>query len=126
MSKSPDKKKLQLSNPARFDYSPSPNPSREASPIPEKQYQQIMKHLNDGQYATIHNFPLHVQPRQTHRLRNALLLAGLGASLGAMYHYRQPLMKLGQRAYNYASDKFHNLFANPSNETAALPNPHNW
>ena len=102
--------------------------SREASPIPFKQYDKIMKHLNDGEYATIHKFPLNVQPRKSHKLRNALLLAGLGAGIGAMYHYRKPLMKLGQRAYNYASDKFHNLFNNPNSTDVVEyhPNPHNW
>ena len=96
--------------------------SKGTSPIPFKRYDQIMKHLKDGEFVSAHQFP--VQP-QHHYLRNALLVGGLGAGIGAMYHYRKPLMKLGQKAYNYASDKFHNLY-HPTNETAALPNPHNW
>ena len=96
---------------------------RKTSPIPFERYDQIMKHLKDGEYVAAHQFP--VQPRH-HFLINGLVLGGLGAGIGAMYHYRQPLMKLGEKAYNYAVDKFHNLFANPTNETASLPNPHNW
>ena len=102
--------------------------SRETSPIPIERYENQRKYLKNGQFAVIHNMPNYEQvgqPQQTHRMRNAMLLLGLGAGIGAMYRYRQPLMKLGQKAYNYASDKFHNLFANPSNETA-VANPHNW
>lgn len=72
------------------------------------------------------NALLRHQP-QHHYFRNALMLGGLGAGLGAMYHFRNPIMKLGQKAVNYATDKFHNLFSSTktTNETT-LPNPHNW
>ena len=56
------------------------------------------------------------------------MLGGLGAGLGAIYHFRNPIMKLGQKAISYATDKFHNLFSSTqsANKTATLPNPHNW
>ena len=68
---------------------------------------------------------------QHHYLRNALFGAGLAGGLGAMYRYRQPLLKLGQRVINYGLDKFHNLFGstnstNSTNSTELPPNPHNW
>ena len=104
---------------------------RSLSPIPFDRYQNIQQNLRDGEYAVIHQAPPHnalvpYQPPQHHYLRNALIGGvGLGAGIGAMYHYREPLMKLGQRAFNYARDKFHNLFQ-PSNNTATNQNPHNW
>ena len=97
--------------------------------MPFDRFENIKQNLKDGEVAVINQLPpqnalVPYQP-QHHYLRNALLVGGLGAGIGAMYHYRKPLMKLGQKAYNYASDKFHNLY-HPTNETAALPNPHNW
>jgi len=105
--------------------------NRELSPVPFDRYENIQHNLLDGEYAVIHQAPPHnalvpYQP-QRHYLRNALMLAGLGAGIGAAYRYRQPLLKLGQKAYNNALDKFHNLFPNSSNSTALVErNPHNW
>ena len=40
---------------------------------------------------------------------------------------RGSVMKLGQKAINYATDKFHNLFSSTqSANKTTLPNPHNW
>ena len=104
--------------------------NRGTSPMPFDRYDILRGGLNDGEVAVVNQLPPYetltpyIPP--THHLRNALMIGGLGAGIGAMYHYRTPLMKLGQKAYNYVSDKFHNLYK-PTNETLALStNPHNW
>ena len=106
---------------------------REVSPIPFDRYQNIQQNLRDGEYAVIHQAPPHnalvpYQPPQHHYLRNALIGGvGLGLTGAAIYRYRKPLMKLGQRVYNYGLDKFHNLFGSTTNSTSDIePNPHNW
>ena len=100
----------------------SPTPiDRSTSPMNVKQLKNIMGNLNNGQYTTLHQLPADNRPiNLRHYLRRALMggLAGLGGY--AAYHFRQPLMKLGQATYNYALDKFHNLY--PSN-TSAPVNP---
>ena len=108
----------------------SPMPSsvvdRETSPMPFERFDKVKGSLNPGEYAVVHQNAPYVPP--THHLRNALLLGGLGAGIGAAYHYRAPLMKLGQKVINYATDKFHNLFTptnTTTNETISA-NPHNW
>ena len=87
---------------------------REASPMPFERYENIKNSLKNGEYAVIHQLPPQnalVQYRPQHRrLRNALIMGGLGAAAGAAYRFQQPLMKLGAQAYNYTRDKFHNLF----------------
>ena len=93
--------------------------SREASPIPVAQYNQLMKALKPGQYVVIQNLPGN-QP-QHHLMRNLLTIGGIGGGLAGLYHYRQPIMKLGQRVINYTTDKFHNLFQ--SNNTTEKPTP---
>ena len=101
------------------------NRRREArtSPINIDKFEELKGYLNDGEYMTIHRIP----PHQNRYFRNALIGGGLGLGLGAVYRYRQPLLKLGQQAYNYGLDKFHNLFRSTNNSTAANdPNPHNW
>ncbi len=105
---------------------------RGLSPIPFDRFEAVKAGLNNGEYAIVNKMPpqnaLKPYQPQHHYFRNALLLGGLGAGLGAMYRFRNPIMKLGQKAINYASDKFHNLFSSTkaANETAILPNPHNW
>ena len=102
--------------------------SRGTSPVPFEKYDAIKAGLNDGQYAVVNQLPPHNALNQyqppNHFLRNLGIIGGLGAGIGAAMRYRQPLMKLGQKAINYVSDKFHNLY-NPTNETAITPNPHN-
>lgn len=101
---------------------------RETSPIPFKKYDKVISNLNQGEFMTAHQLPSAPMSPQR-RLRNALILGGLGAAAGAMYKFRQPLMKLGNQAYNFAHDKFHNLFSfnQPSNLTNAIePNHHHW
>ena len=92
---------------------------RGTSPIPFKKFDKLIDGLNQGEYMTIHNMPK--APGNPHRrLRNALILGGLGAAAGAMYKFHQPLMKLGHQAYNYAMNKFHNLYAQPTNATVPI------
>ena len=102
---------------------------RGTSPIPFNQYDNIITGLNDGQYAVVNQLPPQNAVNQyqapNHLMRNLGIIGGLGAGIGALYRYRQPLMKLGQKAINYVSDKFHNLYK-PTNETAIMGNPHNW
>ena len=90
----------------------NPNPNllnRETSPMPLKQVKKLINGLNQGEYVKIANLPN--RPINNHRrLRNALILGGLGALSGVAYRFQQPLMKLGAQAYNYTRDKFHNLF----------------
>lgn len=110
--------------------SPLPPPSivdRETSPMPFERFDKVKASLNPGEYTVVHrNGPPYVPP--THHLRNALLLGGLGAGIGAAYHYRAPLMKLGQKVVNYATDKFHHLFTptNTATNETVVSNPHNW
>ena len=95
---------------------------RGTTPIDFERFDGLKNQLKDNEFMVLNRFQ---PPPQHHYLRNALIGgAGLGAGLGALYHYREPLMKLGQRAINYATDKFHNLF--PSNNTTHTPNPHNY
>ena len=101
---------------------------RETSPIPFKKYDKVISNLNQGEFMTAHQLPSSPMTPQR-RLRNALILGGLGAAAGAMYKFRQPLMKLDNQAYNFAHDKFHNLFSfnHPSNTTSMIePNHHHW
>ena len=103
---------------------------RGTSPIDFGHYDRIKEGLSNGQFAVVNQLPPQnaLAPYQppTYHLRNALLLGGLGAGIGAMYRYRTPLLKLGQKAVNYVSDKFHNLYK-PTNESIPLTqNPHNW
>lgn len=93
---------------------------RGTSPIPVDRFAKLQAGLNDGEYMILNR--IQPQPPQHRRLRNALILGGLGAAAGAMYRFQEPLLKLGNNAYNYAKDKFHNLFA-PANTTNS--NPHN-
>ena len=99
---------------------------RGTSPVPFDRFDAIKAGLNDGEVAVINKLPPHnaIQP-QHHYFRNAMLIGGLGAGIGAAMRYRQPLVKLGQKAISFVSDKFHNLYK-PTNETATTPNPHNW
>ena len=103
----------------------NPNPNllnRETSPMPLKQVKKLINGLNQGEYARLGQLPN--RPINNHRrLRNALILGGLGALSGVGYRFQQPLMKLGTQAYNYAKDKFHNLFQ-PANTTATNTHPH--
>ena len=85
---------------------------RGTSPITPDQFNNILANLNNGQYAVIHQMPPvnnQPPPPPSHLMRNLGIIGGLGAGIGALYRYRQPLMKLGQKAINYVSDKFHNL-----------------
>ena len=106
--------------------------NRGYSPIPFDRYEVIKSGLKPGEYVVMNQLPPQnaLAPYQPphHYFRNALMLGGLGAGLGAIYHFRNPIMKLGQKAINYATDKFHNLFSSTqsANKTATLPNPHNW
>ena len=90
---------------------------RGTSPMPFERYDKLANVLDPGENVMIipQAQPQVFRPLQPF-LRN-LGLVGLGAGLGiAGYHYRHPLMKLGQKALHYTIDKFHNLFA-PINET---------
>lgn len=101
---------------------------RGTSPIPFKKYDKVISNLNQGEFVTAHQLPSAPMSPQR-RLRNVLLLGGLGAAAGAMYKFRQPLLKLGNQAYNYAQDKFHNLFTfnHPSNSSDVVEsNHHHW
>ena len=128
-SRSPSPIDLQLSSPQMFHYSPSPRQSRETTPIDTGEFKNIIKNLKPGQYATLHDLP--ERPINTrHYLRRAALAGLLGLGSYAAYRFRQPLLKLGQQAYNYGLDKFHNLFGSTNSSTnstaVAEPNPHNW
>ena len=60
---------------------------------------------------------LHLPQAQGHPFLRRLGYLGLIGGLGAAgYRYRDTIKKLGQKAINYATDKFHNLF-NPPNST---------
>ena len=105
-----------------------PKLNRDTSPMPFERYDKIRAGLNPGEYVVMNKYQAQnpvAPPAQHHFFRNAMLLGGLGAGIGALYRYCQPLMKLGQKAINYVSDKFHNLYK-PTNETAITANPHNW
>ena len=95
---------------------------RGTSPVPIDRFAKLQEGLNDGEYMILNRIPP-PNPPQHRRLRNALILGGLGAAAGAMYRFQQPLMKLGNTAFNYAKDKFHNLLA-PTNTTDT--NHHHW
>ena len=105
------------------------------SPIDFNRFSKIKKHLKKGEIAQINRrhqappYEYHAQPigpapaplppQPNHPFARNLGIAGLGAGVGiAAYHYRKPLLKLGQKVINYAADKFHHLF-NPTNETEA-------
>ena len=107
------------------------------SPIPDKRFGEIMKHLKDGEYATVHRRndrqgeefhaqPIGPQPRPQqvgHPFLRNLGLVGLGAGLGALgYRYHEPILKLGQKVINYTTDKFHHLFNPPNNTTTQINN----
>ena len=101
--------------------------SRGTTPIDFDKYEKMRNHLADNEYMVMHRIQP-PNPVQHHNFRNALIGLGLaGAGAAAAYHFRKPLLKLGQKAYNYGLDKFHNLFGstNSTNPTIA-PNPHNW
>ena len=91
---------------------------RGTSPVPIDRFAKLQEGMNDGEYMILNRIPP-PNPPQHRRLRNALILGGLGAAAGAMYRFQQPLLKLGYDAYNYAKDKFHNLYASntPINAT---------
>jgi len=118
----PPKKKLEVSDSYYLHYSPSPAQSRGTSPVPFKQYDNIISNLNPGEYISVHQAK--TPPVNHRRLRNALILGGLGLAGGAIYKFNQPLLRLGHQGYNYVKDKFHNLFQ--SNNTTHTPNPHNY
>ena len=106
---------------------------RSYSPIPNARFEQIMKQLKDGEYATIHRRgerppdevfaqPIGPQPAPPQNVGHPFLrnlgLVGLGAGLGGVLtYYRKPLMKLGKKVINYPIDKFHQ-WIHPTNETA--------
>ena len=104
-----------------------PKLNRETSPMPFERYDKIRAGMNPGEYVVMNKYQTQnpVAHPANYFFRNAMLLGGLDAGIGALYRYRQPLMKLGQKAINYVSDKFHNLYK-PTNETAITVNPHNW
>ena len=86
---------------------------RGTSPMPFDRFNRMKIYIEPGENVRIIPQPQppafgHIRPW----LRN-LGLIGLGA-LG--YRYYKPILKLGQKAINYASDKFHHLFT-PTNET---------
>ena len=93
--------------------------SRGTSPMPFKRYDKLIKELSPGEYMRINQLPQKPMAAAGNhrRLRNALIIGGLGAAAGAAYRFQQPLMKLGHSVFNYARDKFHNLSASPSNTT---------
>ena len=98
--------------------------NRGTSPINTKQFNKLMGNLNNGQYTTLHQLPAVNTPiNLRHYLRRAVLggLTGLGGL--AAYYYREPLIKLGHQVYDYARDKFHNLFAS-NTSTPNVPGLH--
>ena len=92
---------------------------RGTSPMPFDRYDNFRANLNENEYGVINRIPPPAPP-QHHFFRNALRIGGLGLGIGALYKYREPLLKLGHGAYNYARDKFHNLLA-PTNQTSNIP-----
>ena len=92
---------------------------RETTPIDFDRFEKLKNSLNDDEYMVLNRIPPNLH--QHHYLRNALIGLGLGAGAGALYRFRQPLLKLGQQAYNYGLDKFHNLFGSTNKTVSALP-----
>ena len=109
--------------------------SREASPVPVGEYENIRKHMGNYKYVKLgpplppneqpppnqfqiqNQEPLNIQPQPAgHPFLRRAGLVGLGAGLGILGLKYRPLTKLGQKLVNYTSDKFHHLF-NPPNET---------
>ena len=115
---------------------PNSRKSRESSPMPKDGYTNLIKNMGNVKYVVLgqplpqnqqqqqqnqfqiqNQQPIDIQPAGHPFLRRAGLV-GLGAGLSYLgLKYHRPLTKLGQKAINYASDKFHSLF-NPPNETA--------
>ena len=98
---------------------------RGTTPIDFDRFDKLKANLADNEYMVLNRIPP-PNPAQHHYFRNALIGLGLGAGAGLGYRFRQPLLKLGQQAYNYGLDKFHNLFGSTNNSTATNQNPHNW
>ena len=110
--------------------------SREASPVPVGEYENIRKHMGNYKYVILgpplppNQIPeqqnqlqiqnqdgIDIQPQPAgHPFLRRAGLIGLGAGLGYLGYKYRPLTKLGQKLVNYTSDKFHHLF-NPINET---------
>ena len=107
----------------RSSRSPTPlRNERGTSPVNVKQFKKIMGNLNSGQFTTLHQLPDRPMNAR-HYVRRAIIggLLGLGGGLG--YYFRQPLLKLGQKAYNYGLDKFHNLFQSNNTSSSKPVNP---
>ena len=88
---------------------------RGTTPIDFDRFDKLRDNLGDNEYMVLNRI-LPPNPAQHHYFRNALIGLGLGLGGGAMYRYRNALMRLGQKAHNYGLDKFHNLF-NLTNKT---------
>ena len=88
--------------------------------MPEKQYNNIIQNMGADNNFTVMQPQAPGQPVPRGFFQNpyvrALGYVGLGAGLSAGYHYRDTIKKLGQKAINYTTDKFHHLF-NPPNST---------
>ena len=90
---------------------------RGTSPMPTDKYDNIRQNMRDNDKYIVLHPQVPGEPVQRGFFHNpyvrALGLVGLGI---AGYHYRNTIKKLGQKAINYTSDKFHHLF-NTVNET---------
>ena len=113
---------------------PNGRRSRESSPMPRDGFANLRKNMGNFKYVVLgeplptneqqqqnqfqieNQQPIDIQPAGHPFLRRAGLV-GLGAGLSYLGLKYRPFTKLGQKAINYASDKFHSLF-NPPNETA--------
>ena len=98
---------------------------RGTSPINTEQFGNIRNLLNDNQ--RIQLMPQNngeIAPpgfRPNHPWLHNLGLVGLGGGLAALYGYRRPLMKMGQKFINYATDKFHHLFHTTNSTNSSQP-----
>ena len=120
---STSQKHLSFSSPIHFQANPSPNPSRGSSPISKDKYDNIKQYLEPNEYVSIHKFGN--RPQTTNHFRRNLGRIVLGTlGLGALYAFRNPIMRLGKAAINYGFDKFHNLFQS-TNQTDSQ-NEHNY
>lgn len=106
--------------------------NRGVSPISFHRYNRIKNHLAPGEIVEVRQRnevapeeffanPLgpNIRPPNNHPILRNMGLVGLGAGIGALgYRYHKPLMKLGQKVFNYGLDKFHHLFqSNNSTDT---------
>ena len=121
------------------NFPPKGRRSREASPVPVGEYENIRKHMGNYKYVKLgpplppnqqlpppnqlqiqNQEPLNIQPQPAgHPFLRRAGLIGLGAGLGILGLKYRPLTKLGQKLVNYTNDKFHHLF-NPINETNTI------